>query len=85
MIGRIRTYFIESWSELKKVTWPGRQEVYATTVVVLLTTIFFGFYLYGLDLGDNFLDDLGDLFLDDLLDDLGHDLPVPIRLIQIPG
>jgi preprotein translocase subunit SecE len=37
-------------AELKKVTWPGRKEVYATTLVVMATTVFFGFYLWGLDL-----------------------------------
>ena len=37
-------------AELKKVSWPGKNEVYATTIVVVLTTVFFGFYLYGLDL-----------------------------------
>ena len=46
----LRTFFAEVKSELKKVTWPSRQEVYNTTVVVILTTVFFGFYLYGLDL-----------------------------------
>jgi len=46
----LKTFFVEVRSELKKVTWPSRQEVYATTIVVILTTIFFGFYLYGLDL-----------------------------------
>ena len=49
-IKELRTFFVEVKSELKKVTWPGRQEVQATTVVVILTTVFFGFYLYGLDL-----------------------------------
>jgi preprotein translocase subunit SecE len=44
------SFFSEVKAELKKVTWPGRQEVYATTIVVILTTIFFGFYLYGLDI-----------------------------------
>jgi len=46
----LKTFFSEVRSELKKVTWPGRQEVYSTTIVVVITTIFFGFYLYGLDL-----------------------------------
>ena len=46
----LRTFFSEVKSELKKVTWPSKQEVYSTTVVVILTTVFFGFYLYGLDL-----------------------------------
>ena len=29
--------------------WPSRKEVYATTVVVIVTSIFFGVYLWGLD------------------------------------
>ena len=35
---------------MKRVTWPSRKEVYATTVVVILTSAFFGLYLWGLDL-----------------------------------
>jgi len=46
----LKSFFAEVKSELKKVTWPSKQEVYNTTVVVILTTVFFGFYLYGLDL-----------------------------------
>jgi preprotein translocase SecE subunit len=46
----LKTFFSEVKSELKKVTWPSRAEVYSTTIVVILTTIFFGFYLFGLDL-----------------------------------
>ena len=45
-----RAFLNEVRSELKKVTWPGRQEVYSTTIVVIATSIFFGFYLWGLDL-----------------------------------
>ena len=45
-----RRFFTEVRSELKKVTWPSKQEVYTTTIVVIVTTVFFGFYLYGLDL-----------------------------------
>ena len=47
---QLKAFFAEVKSELKKVTWPSKNEVYATTIVVILTTIFFGFYLYGLDL-----------------------------------
>jgi preprotein translocase subunit SecE len=47
----LRSFMGEVRTELKKVTWPGRQEVYATTIVVVVTTIFFGFYLYVMDLG----------------------------------
>jgi preprotein translocase subunit SecE len=49
-LNELKTFFVEVRSELKKVTWPGKQEVYGTTIVVILTTVFFGFYLYGLDL-----------------------------------
>jgi preprotein translocase subunit SecE len=45
-----RNFFQEVRSELKRVTWPSRREVYATTVVVILTSILFGVYLWGLDL-----------------------------------
>jgi preprotein translocase subunit SecE len=45
-----RAFLTEVRSELKKVTWPSRQEVYSTTLVVIATSIFFGFYLWGLDL-----------------------------------
>ena len=37
-------------NELKRVTWPSQKEVYATTVVVILTSVFFGLYLFALDL-----------------------------------
>src|SRR5262245_34451537 len=49
-IRQLRTFLTEVRSELKKVTWPSRKEVYSTTIVVMATTVFFGFYLYGLDL-----------------------------------
>jgi preprotein translocase SecE subunit len=45
-----RAFLHEVRSELKKVTWPSRQEVSSTTLVVIATSIFFGFYLWGLDL-----------------------------------
>jgi preprotein translocase subunit SecE len=47
---RASTFVVEVRNELKKVTWPPRKEVYGTTIVVILTVFFFGFYLYGLDL-----------------------------------
>ena len=48
--GRWREFFGEVRSEMKRVTWPTRREVYATTVVVILTSMFFGLYLFGVDL-----------------------------------
>jgi preprotein translocase SecE subunit len=36
-------------NELKRVTWPSQKEVYATTIVVIATSAFFGIYLFALD------------------------------------
>jgi preprotein translocase subunit SecE len=47
--GRSRRFLTEVRNETGRVTWPSRKEVYATTVVVILTSIFFGVYLYGID------------------------------------
>jgi len=54
-IEELKAFFVEVRSELKKVTWPGKTEVQATTVVVIITTVVFGFYLYGMDLGLSWL------------------------------
>jgi preprotein translocase subunit SecE len=48
--GNSRTFLVEVRNEMRRVTWPSRREVYATTLVVLLTAAFFGLYLWGLDL-----------------------------------
>ena len=50
---RWRLFLSEVRNELKRVTWPSQKEVYATTVVVILTSAFFGLYLWGLDLALN--------------------------------
>ena len=47
---RAKTFLTEVRAEFKKVTWPPRREVTGTTVVVIITVFFFGFYLFGLDL-----------------------------------
>jgi preprotein translocase subunit SecE len=49
-LGEARAFLQEVRGELKKVTWPSRKEVYSTTLVVIATSIFFGFYLWGLDI-----------------------------------
>ena len=48
--GRSRTFLTQVRNEMERVTWPTRKEVYATTLVVLLTAFMFGIFLYGLDL-----------------------------------
>ena len=48
-IGTARNFLGEVRGEMDKVTWPTREEVRGTTIIVLITVFFFGFYLYGLD------------------------------------
>ena len=52
---QLRTFLVEVRGEFKKVTWPPRREVYGTTIVVVITVFFFGFYLYGLDVAMSYL------------------------------
>jgi len=52
---RLKTFLVEVRGEYKKVTWPPRREVYGTTIVVVITVFFFGFYLYGLDVAMSYL------------------------------
>jgi preprotein translocase subunit SecE len=50
---RARLFLSEVRNELKRVTWPSSKEVYATTVVVILVSLFFGLYLFSLDYSIN--------------------------------
>jgi preprotein translocase subunit SecE len=52
-IEQARLFLSEVRNELKRVTWPTQKEVYATTVVVILTSLFFGIYLFAVDYGLN--------------------------------
>ena len=42
---RTKQFYLDVRSEMKKVSWPGRQEVMSTTVVVIVAVLFFGAYL----------------------------------------
>jgi len=44
-----REFFRDTNSEMRKVTWPSRNEVVGTTVVVLVATVIFAVYLWGCD------------------------------------
>ena len=44
-----RGFLTEVRNEMRRVTWPSTREVYATTVVVIITSVFFGVYLFALD------------------------------------
>jgi preprotein translocase subunit SecE len=47
---RTKTFLTEVRSEVKKVTFPSREEVLATTVVVVVTSVIFAFYLWLADI-----------------------------------
>ena len=47
--GELTTFLSEVRSELRRVTWPPKTEVYPTTIVVIVTTIIFGILLYAVD------------------------------------
>lgn len=47
---KTRQYVSDVSSEVKKVSWPSRKEVYGTTIVVIITVFIFGFYLWVVDL-----------------------------------
>jgi len=47
---RVRQYISDVNVEMKRVTWPGKQEIYGTTLMVILTTFLFGFYFWICDL-----------------------------------
>ena len=46
-----KTFLQETRVEMKKVTWPTREDVIATTGVVLATVAFFAVYLYFVEQG----------------------------------
>jgi len=45
-----REFFRDTAGEMKKVTWPARNEVIGTTTVVIVATIVFALFLWGCDL-----------------------------------
>ncbi len=48
-IKQLGGFYNDVRSELRKVTWPGKKEVYNTTSVVIVTVFFFGVYLFLVD------------------------------------
>jgi preprotein translocase subunit SecE len=44
-----RQYLAEVRAELKKVAWPGRREVFNSTVVVLIAVVFMTSLIFGFD------------------------------------
>jgi preprotein translocase subunit SecE len=48
---RFRRFLSDVRSELTRVTWPTRNEVVATTIVVIIVSAIIGLYLYLVDIG----------------------------------
>ncbi len=49
MIQGLRTYIEESWSELRKVSWPDRETVINLSLIVIGVSIAVGAYIAVLD------------------------------------
>jgi len=45
-IGRLGAFLGEVRTEMKKVTFPSREEVVGTTIVVLITSVIFAIFLW---------------------------------------
>jgi preprotein translocase subunit SecE len=45
-----KEFFRDTNSEMQKVTWPSKNEVVGTTVVVIVATLVFAIFLWGCDL-----------------------------------
>ena len=48
-VSATREFFRDTNAEMKKVTWPTRNEVVGTTTVVIVATIVFAIFLWGCD------------------------------------
>ncbi len=49
-VRRLGEFLGEVRTEMKKVTFPSREEVFGTTVVVLVTSVIFAVFLWAADL-----------------------------------
>jgi preprotein translocase subunit SecE len=54
-VNRIRRFASESWSELKKVTWPNRIQVRNLTVLVFVISFVVGLFITVVDSGYDIL------------------------------
>ena len=49
-VARVREFVQEVLAEFRKVTWPSRQELVNSTVVVVAVTVVLAFFLGGVDI-----------------------------------
>ena len=55
MVKKISNYFSEIRQELSKVSWPSREELYGSVVVVIVLCLILSIFTYGVDMGLNSL------------------------------
>ena len=46
---KISNYFVESYNELKKVSWPSKSEIIRLTIIVIISTLIAMLFIAGLD------------------------------------
>jgi len=46
---RMTSFLKDARGEMKKVTWPSKNDLYKTTVAVIVSSVVFGVYLFGVD------------------------------------
>ena len=50
-VARVKEFVLEVLAEFRKVTWPSRQELINSTVVVIVVTVVLAFFLGAIDIG----------------------------------
>ena len=45
MFGKVQQFFVEVAAELKKVSWPTRQELWDSSMIVLLSSMLLGIFI----------------------------------------
>jgi len=58
-LDKIRKFFTDTASELRKIVWPSGKQVWNNTVVVIVTMLIFAVIIWALDYGFNFLREWG--------------------------
>lgn len=51
LVNKITKYLKGVWAELKRVSWPTKQEIKKGTIVVIITVLLISFYLFIVDQG----------------------------------
>jgi len=49
LFARLKGYLVGVFAEMKRVVWPSRKEVLNSTLIVIVTLIFFGIFMFVID------------------------------------